>query len=253
MPVSEKPKVQVSDKIYEQCAPNSDDMPVLVTTSITYENVDVTGDGIKDKIAKYTESRWSCPKRFEENAGRVEIVQYGRPSADSIGVVKTKGGALTLNDTVLIGDMRHYVFAIPYQAFDKVPTPDDIRIVLIPEKTLDKIRTIQTSERAQKLKEQLDELQKKDPKTVDKKEFEKVAGQLGEVAAEIRNLIMSTVIAKRAKDLKKIEGIPLKKEDKDAVLNILTALRTDNQTALGMIQRAFTILAKEEGKAAEAQ
>lgn len=248
MPIQEKPRIDVSDAaIYKRCGTNSDEMPVLVATEITYIDKDVTGDGIKEKLAKYTEKKWTCPKLYQEKELGVEIVQFGTPKDITKGVVKNSGGnSFTINDVALIGSDRYYVFAIPAQTFEDIPAPDEIRIVLIPEKTLDKIRLFQTSDDSVKLQKKLEELQKKDPETVDKDEAQKLLKQLREGDEKIRKMVAETVVAKHAGDIEKAGDLPLPKGEKEAFTGMISLLRNDRNFAATLIRIAFTNLAQEE-------
>ncbi len=227
-------------------------MPVLVATEITYIDKDVTGDGIKERMAKYTEKKWICPEGYKKYERGVEIIQYGEPKDPAKDVVKnSKGDSFTLGSVALIGNERYYIIAIPGQSFKDVPTPDEIRIVLIPEKTLDKIRVSLSSDEFLKLQERLvalQELYKKDPSSVDKKEAQEVSEQFKKIIIKNNDLLTTTVVAKHAGDIEKAGDLPIKQEDKDAYMGTLVALRQEENTAFlkDLILIAFKNLAKEE-------
>lgn len=261
MPIQEKPRIDNnSDKprideddvaIYKkQCGKNSNGLLVRHIEDITYIDHDVTGDGIKEKLARITQHSWRCGVGYLKTPPRFDIAQYGTPKDTTKGVVKnSKGDSFTINDVALIGTERYYIIAIPGQSFEDIPTPDEIKLVLIPEKTLDNIR--QTSKDTLPLQEKLAALQEqyeKDKSAVDEKEAQEVSAQLAKHVEKNLELLATTVVAKRAGDIEKAGDLPLPKEDKAAFMGMIETLhqKESKMFLLKLINIALSNLANEE-------
>jgi hypothetical protein len=201
---------------------------------------------------KYIEHKWICGKGHLETPPKFEIIRYGEPKNPAKGVIKnSKGASFTLGDVALIGNERYYILAVPPQSFDDIPAPDEIRLVLIPEKTLDILHFRQTSEEFQAAQKKFAELQdsyKKDKASVDEKTIQETYMQLMTHIQASNELLANTVVAKRAGDIIKAGESPLKQEDKDAFMKIIGMLHhKDNKLFLfELINIALSNLAKEE-------